>query len=225
MPAKTRPGAPLAEKPGLTRERVVQAALDLVDARGLDELTMRSLGEALSVEAMSLYRYFPSKADLLAGIADRVLGEIEYPAPTSGWRRNLEEGGLSFWRALVAHPNAVPLLFMTPSDTPGSRAAVESALRTLARAGFTPGEAHQIFRIFQAFVFGSALMYSARAPAEVVRKTLAALHADGQYPLLRAALSEAPTIDHQADFARGLARLLDGIEASRRPRKAPRRVP
>ena len=224
MVTRARPRRPPVEKPGLTRDRVVQAALDLVDARGLEELTMRSLGEALSVEAMSLYRYFPSKADLLAGIADRVLGEIEYPAPTTGWRRNLEEGGVSVWRALVAHPNAVPLLFMTPSDTPGSRAAVESALRTLARAGFAPGEAHQVFRIFQAFVFGSALMYSARAPADVVRKTVAALNADGQYPLLRAALSEAPTIDHQADFRLGLARLLDGIEATRRPAKLARRA-
>ncbi len=205
----------------LTRDRVLAAALALVDQHGLEALTMRSLGESLSVEAMSLYRYCPSKADLHAGIADRVLGEIVFRPANRGWRADLGNAMRAFWRVLVQHPNAVPLMLTTPLDTPRGRSAGEGMVRLISRAGFAPPDAHRIFRMLQAFALGTALMLRAsrpenRTPATESRAPSAERRAPGTpYPLLRAALSGPAPIDLEADFEVGLELQLDGIEAAR----------
>ena len=212
----------------LTRDRVLAAALALVDQHGLEALTMRSLGEALSVEAMSLYRYCPSKADLHAGIADRVLGEIVFKPSNRGWRADLGNAMRAFWRVLVKHPNAVPLMLTTPLDTPRGRAAGEGMVRLVGRAGFTPPDAHRIFRMLQAFALGTALMLRAsrsenQTPSLESRVQSAERRVPSAerrvpsppHPLLRAALSGPAPIDLEADFEVGLELQLDGIEAAR----------
>ena len=219
----------------LTRDRVLAAALALVDQHGLEALTMRSLGESLSVEAMSLYRYCPSKADLHAGIADRVLGEIVFTPANRGWRPDLGNAMRAFWRVLVQHPNAVPLMLTTPLDTPRGRAAGEGMVRLVTRAGFAPPDAHRIFRMLQAFALGTALMLRAnrpdsgmpsqnaddepserRAPSAERRAPSAERRVPRTaYPLLRAALAGPGSIDLEADFEVGLELQLDGIEAAR----------
>src|SRR5437879_13758291 len=68
----------------LTTERIVEAAIELIDGEGLDALSMRRLGSALGVEAMSLYRHFPAKTALLDAVVARLLGELAVPAPTVG---------------------------------------------------------------------------------------------------------------------------------------------
>ncbi len=198
MPKTTKP------RKVLTRDRVLAAALALVDRRGLDALTMRSLGESLGVEAMSLYRYCPSKADLHAGIADRVLSEIAVTPEDRGWRANLGNAMRGFWRVLVNHPNAVPLMLITPLDTPRGREAGEGMVRLVGRAGFTPPEAHRIFRMLQAFALGTALMLRASRPD----RGMPSQNAEGE-PME----SRAPSLE--ADFELGLELQLDGIEAAR----------
>lgn len=202
------------DKPGLTKDRVLEAALGLVDRRGVEALTMRNLGETLSVEAMSLYRYFPSKAALLIGVVDRVLAEVEFPAEDHGWRRDLATMGRSFWRVLDAHPNVVPLLLGTPLNTPGSQASAEAVLRMVGRAGFAPTEAHRIFRAAQAFILGTALMLRASPREPEIRRQVAELTRTGAFPLLRGALANTESFDPEADFEFGFGLLLDAIEAS-----------
>ena len=77
-------------KSTLSRERILRAALSLVDAEGIDALSMRKLGALLGVEAMSLYRYVPSKAALLDALHERLLSELP-PQTASGWREALRE--------------------------------------------------------------------------------------------------------------------------------------
>ncbi len=205
----------------LTRDRVLAAALALVDRRGLDALTMRSLGESLGVEAMSLYRYCPSKADLHAGIADRVLAEIVFTPQNRGWRLDLGNAMRGFWRVLVKHPNAVPLMLTTPLDTPRGREAGEGMIRLVGQAGFAPRDGHRIFRMLQAFALGTALMLRASRPGAAVVTTDG--EPGGDYPLLRAALPDPGSIDLEADFELGLELQLDGIEAARAKKLTPKR--
>jgi AcrR family transcriptional regulator len=73
-------------RPRLSRQRVLDAALALADARGIDALSMRSLGAELGVEAMSLYHHVSNKDDLLAALVDRVFAEVELPADDDGWK-------------------------------------------------------------------------------------------------------------------------------------------
>jgi AcrR family transcriptional regulator len=95
----------------LDRDRILAAALRLMDADGLDALTMRRLAAELHVEAMSLYYHVPGKAVLLEGLAETVLGEIRLPRADGG---DPAQATRSVARALranaLAHPNAIPLL-------------------------------------------------------------------------------------------------------------------
>ena len=88
MASPARQGARRRTEPRtpLNRDRVLHAALALADAGGIDSLSMRKLGEAVGVEAMSLYNHVPSKADLLDGLIDLVFSEIELPSGAAGWR-------------------------------------------------------------------------------------------------------------------------------------------
>ena len=87
------------ERAGLTRERVLSVALQLVDDEGLDALTMRKLAAALGVEAMTLYHYLPNKAALLDGLVESVLDEPTRPA-----ERNLRADHLAGEEVLLTRP-------------------------------------------------------------------------------------------------------------------------
>src|SRR5205823_2977030 len=85
----------------LSSERILDAAVELLDRDGLDALSMRHLGAALGVEAMSLYRHFPSKVRLLEGLAGRLLSELALPVPAAApWDVPLRAG--------VSEPPAIP---------------------------------------------------------------------------------------------------------------------
>src|SRR6201989_2288920 len=87
MASPARQGARRGAEPRtpLTRERVLHDALAVGDAGGIEALSMRKLGEAVGVEAMSLYNHVPSKADLLDGLVDLVFSESELPSAAAGW--------------------------------------------------------------------------------------------------------------------------------------------
>jgi len=105
----------------LSCARIVDAAVAYVDHDRLERLSMRRLGAELGVEAMSLYRYFPSKAALLDAVAGRLLSDLALPAPDSGaaWEVQVRAYSWSFRTLIQAHPNVMPLLAtMSPSDPP-----------------------------------------------------------------------------------------------------------
>src|ERR1700742_3710616 len=101
----------------LTRDRVLQAALALANAGGIESLTMRKLGEAVGVEAMSLYNHVPSKGDLLDGLIDLVFSEIELPSAADSWRTTMRERAISARAVLSWHRWAIGL--MESRTTPG----------------------------------------------------------------------------------------------------------
>ena len=73
----------------LTRERILEAGVALADRGGLDNLSMRKLGQELGVDAMAIYRHIKGKDDLLDGVAEVVIGEIERPAAGGDWIQDL----------------------------------------------------------------------------------------------------------------------------------------
>ena len=125
----------------VTAERIVDAALALIDQRGLEALTMRSLGERLGVDASSIYYHVPSQAVLLDLVADRIMGAIPAPpapAPRSEPVDELVAAGRSYLDALVAHPNAVPLLATRPVRSLEIGALFDAILGSLYRRGSVP---------------------------------------------------------------------------------------
>ncbi len=99
-----------ADRPPLSRARVLEAALELIDEHGLDALSMRKLGAALQVEAMSLYNHVSSKEDLLTGVADLLLEMVEIPSAGGDWRVAVRQLCNAVRQVGVAHPTAFPLL-------------------------------------------------------------------------------------------------------------------
>src|SRR5882724_3884773 len=103
MATQTEPRLPLS------RDRILQAALALADEGGIDALSMRKLGQALGVEAMSLYNHVASKSDLLDGMVDVVFGEIGLPASDGGWKQAMRQRAISARAALSRHRWAIGL--------------------------------------------------------------------------------------------------------------------
>src|SRR5258706_15273309 len=93
----------------LSRDRILDTALAIVDEEGIEALSMRKLGQALGYEAMSLYNHVANKDDLLDGILDLVLAEMEPPDPTGGLPA-IRAAALSAHEALKQHPWAAGLL-------------------------------------------------------------------------------------------------------------------
>src|SRR5947199_4158360 len=104
MAAKSEP------RPPLSRERILQAALELADESGIESLTMRKLGQALGFEAMSLYNHVANKDDVLDGILDLVLAETDPPPSAGAWDAAIRMSAISVHEAFRRHPWSCTLL-------------------------------------------------------------------------------------------------------------------
>lgn len=110
----------LTDRTPLSRPRIAQAALALIDDDGLDSLSMRRLGARLGVEAMSLYNHVDNKDDLLGAVVDGLYTEVleAYGAPTGAWRQKARQMVASYVEVANIHPNATTLLIDRTIDTP-----------------------------------------------------------------------------------------------------------
>jgi AcrR family transcriptional regulator len=206
----------------LTRERVVRAAVDLADADGIAALTMRKLGAALGVEAMSLYHHVSGKSDLVDGMIDALFTEIALAEGTD-WRAALRARAVSARAVLARHPWAVGL--MESRTTPGAATLRQhdAVLGVLRGAGFSVPLAAHVFSLLDSYVYGFALQ-EAQLPfrtgdeaAAVAEQIMGQMGAD-EYPHLRELVVThvlTPGYDFGDEFAYGLDLLLDGVERAR----------
>ncbi len=141
----------------LTRERVLRAAIRLADQRGIDALSMRTLGSALGVEAMSLYNHVVNKEELLDGIADLVIAEIDPPTPGEPWREAMRRRATSARAMFQRHPWA--LMVMETRTNPGlsSMRYYDAVIGCLRKAGFSIAMAAHAFAALDSYTFGFAL--------------------------------------------------------------------
>lgn len=131
----------------LSKAAVVERALKLADADGLEALTIRRLAADLSVTPMALYWHFRSKEDLLAGLAGAIWGEIKVVVdPALSWSQQLRGGLESLVSVLRAHPSAPQLLIDHEAKNEAAANVTEAALEVLRSAGFDPAHASEIAR-------------------------------------------------------------------------------
>jgi AcrR family transcriptional regulator len=141
----------------LTADRIVEAAIGIVDREGLDALSMRRLGAALGVEAMSLYRHFPSKAVLLEAVVGRLLAELLLPVPGSApWQDSFRALARDYRQLLLRHPNAIPLLATLQLSNPGALGAAGAVMALLRDAGFDARTAFHVLATADSYVIGFA---------------------------------------------------------------------
>ena len=144
----------------LTREAILDAAIQILDRDGLAGLSMRRLGAAVGVEAMSLYNHVPNKDALLDGIHERILLSLDAPSHVRTWQAFVRHQALALHRALLAHPNAIPLFATRPASTSASMDRLERYLEVLSRAGFKPIETLSIVQLVAQLVVGHAMWTS-----------------------------------------------------------------
>jgi AcrR family transcriptional regulator len=196
---------------GLDRDRVLRAALALIDREGLDALSMRRLGAELGVEAMSIYNHVPDKEAILDGVCEIVLAELVVPDAGGTWTARLRRGAIRFRELGLRHRNAVPLFATRPIGAhASSRAVAEATLAVLQEAGFDPAEAIMAYRTLVRYVLGFVL---AEVAAEPGGSAAAGPAADPADPLFDELLAEVEHDDPDALFTFGLDVLLAGLAA------------
>jgi TetR/AcrR family tetracycline transcriptional repressor len=195
---------------GLSRERILEVALRIADAEGVEALSMRRLAQELDVWPMSVYRYFQDKDALLDAMAADVIDRVAAPRRGGSWREQLHALLEGARRAIAASPvvaERLPGAFLRE----GAFRLPEAGMTILMEAGVEPGEAARAWRAVWSYTFGFASF--AAESERAARAAIASLPEDG-YPTLAGAGDElAAVLADDDQFAIGLDRLLDGLEA------------
>jgi TetR/AcrR family tetracycline transcriptional repressor len=210
----------------LTRDRVIEAALRVMDEEGLEAVSMRRVAREVGVEAMSLYHHVEDKEDLLDGICERVMAEFDFPEPVDDWAENCRRGARAWRRLLQAHP-AVMRLFAEqrgPVRSIDSMRPMEFALEILRGAGLSDRDTAQAFHAFGGYIQGFVMMELgsiAGGSDEEHMKMHAELAAamPGEFPALQAVSRYFAECEPDEQFEFGLELLIRGLEA--KARKAP----
>lgn len=229
MPAGTRKREAEAPRERLSRDRVVEAALRIMDDEGLDAVTMRRVAREVGVEAMSLYHHVRDKEDLLDAICSLVMQEFRFPDEDRPWVEVARDGAREWRRVLRDHPNVMAVWAerQQPMTDLEAFLPMEFALRVISRAGIDERAAVQVFNVIGGYIMGVVMMeVGAMFSASTTRgdrsvdlhgKPGAAdippmLPAD-RLPYLVASLPYLADCDPDEQFEYGLDLLLTGIQA------------
>lgn len=207
----------------LTRERILLAALDLADTSGVDSLSMRKLGQALGVEAMSLYNHVANKDDLLNGLIDLVFAEIGLPLDSEDWKTAMCRRAISAREVLARHRWAIGLMESRTRPGPATLRHHDAVLRCLREAGFSIALAAHAYSALDSYVYGFALQQASlpiNKPEEIVEvaETFLRHFPVDAYPHLAEMAIEhvmLPGYDYADEFEYGLDLILDGLERAR----------
>lgn len=202
---------------GLDQDRIVEAALELLDRDGLVGVTTRRLAERLGVRSPSLYWHIRDREQLLGLLSDRIVADARWPEPSSGWRATAEGLMREYLRCLLAHRDAARVVAGRPPMGPNRLRGAEMLLRALLSAGLGEREAIDAGLVLTTYVVGFALEQQA---AELSAAGNMQTDPD-RYPTL-ARLSKAVPAAGWARFEEGLRLILDGVQ-SRLPGEQARR--
>ncbi len=206
----------------LSRDRVLRAAMVMVDEGGLEGLSMRRLGQALGVEAMSLYNHVADKEDVLDGLVELVFREIAVPSG-GDWKQAMRERAVSLREALLRHRWAVGLLESRRRAGPANLHHHDSVLRSLREGGFALPLAAHAYAVLDSYIYGFALTqqslpFETGEQAAEVAESLMHQFASGQYPYLTEIATQhvmKPGYSYADEFEFGLELVLEGLERIR----------
>ncbi|MFE3455789.1 TetR/AcrR family transcriptional regulator [Nonomuraea sp. NPDC059194] len=217
------------EQPTLSRDSIVTETIRLLDAEGVENLSMRRLGQRLNAGATSLYRHVANKDELIELVVDEVYGEVRVPDPDdpAGWRAAIAEGAHSLRAMILRHPWVAAVLGQVGLASLGPNLMRQSSrmLAHFSQAGFQGGEAGQAMDTLIAYVIGmttseaaylSMIARSGKTEQEWIAGlrplTEQAVRDEPMLTDLYAAMQEEdPAKTRDANFGYGLERVLDGL--------------
>lgn len=215
----------------LSRDRVLRAAVDLADGTGIDALSMRKLAQTLGVVPMALYKHVANKEELLDGMLDVVVGEIDPPVAGADWQRAVRERILSARRSLLRHPWASRVMESRTAPTPMVLQYMDSMIGMFRAGGFSVDLTHHVMHAMGSRILGFSQELFGTPPPGVDPATLPAVDPQiarqmaARYPYIteittRVAHDDASVVgsgcDDQFEFEFTLDLLLDGLERLRR---------
>ncbi|GAA2786883.1 TetR/AcrR family transcriptional regulator [Crossiella cryophila] len=212
------------ERPALTRDRIVAAALRLVEADGLDKLSVRKLGAALGVEGMAIYHHIPNKDALLQALVDRVNSLEDTPVPEElPWRDRLRAHYQRFRRVVRSHPNLAQLVLTRPARDKRSADATEAQCRALAAGGLAGPALLLAHRTIGSYVVGFLSIEVRAALGDQGQSPSVQLNLAEDYPFLSGLYAVDDSLSWDEQFDAGLSLLFDAVAAlgGKDPRRQP----
>jgi AcrR family transcriptional regulator len=215
----------------LTHERIVTAAVELIERDGVEAVSMRRIADHLGSDVMSLYDHVPSRAAVLDDVADRIMSAVDVTTdPGASWEDRLRAQARGFRRMARSYPRCTMVMISRPVNTAPTLRPIERALATLRGAGFDPEVAVRALRAYVAFVAGSLVREVGVAPGLEPQRPLsqdqAILAADrpihlnpADFPQVMTMSAELLHRDHDADFEFGLDLLVRAVSELRPARK------
>jgi AcrR family transcriptional regulator len=216
----------------LSRDRVLRAAVTLADGAGVDAVSMRRLAHELGVVPMALYKHVANKDELLDGMVDTIIGEIDPPVPSPDWRTAVRQRILSARRTLRRHPWASRLIASRTVPTPVVLAYLESVIGMFRAGGFSLELTHHVTHALGSRTFGfTQQLFDNSSSIDPDVRAAALRHLSGSHPHLveiataggHDAQPAGPGCDDQFEFEFGLDLLLDGFDRLRRQGWSPTR--
>jgi AcrR family transcriptional regulator len=215
MANKTKP------RSALTKDRVLDAAIRLADEGGIESLSMRKLGQELGVEAMSLYNHVANKDEVLDGIVEAVVREVDLPPEGTDWKEALRRNAISTHEALMRHPWAASLWWRR-AEGPDRMRTAELMLRMLREAGFSDDLTYHGYHVLVGHILGFTLQAQSfpietkEELQEMAAKFLEDFPSD-EYPHLADHIRQhvEPGVSDERAFEFGLDLILDGLERMR----------
>ncbi|TDD70969.1 TetR/AcrR family transcriptional regulator [Jiangella aurantiaca] len=216
-------------RPGLTLERIVEAAVAVADAEGLTALSMRRVAAHLGVGTMSLYRYVPGKAELLDLMLDHVAGPVDdvieddAAADAVGWRAALEEMARGIWQMCLDHPWYPQVDQVRPLLGPNNIAGMDRLLRRLKPTGLSDQQLVLMVSVVDGFVTAVARSQVNSLQAEqrtgiteeefwaAQEPVLVKMMESGRFPTLAKLHEHTFTFSYEDVFEFGLKVVLDGL--------------
>ncbi|MGF1676920.1 MAG: TetR/AcrR family transcriptional regulator [Rivularia sp. (in: cyanobacteria)] len=218
---KTSNSEPLPQVP-LSRERVLDAALHMADEGGIEALSMRKLAQELGVKAMSLYNHVANKDDIVDGIVDIVVSEIELPVKGIDWKIAMRRRAISAHAVLLRHPWATMAMMSRVNVGPAMLRYVDATLGCLREAGFSFEIADRAWNAIDSHIYGFTLqeLNFPFEPGEYAQKAFGFISfiPPDQYPYLNrlAHYIIEGRYDGLHDFEFGLELILNGLDGLRK---------
>jgi len=206
MEKKSRSAKSRKPRKPLSRERIVAVALQLIDEQGLEALSMRRLGAALGVEAMAIYHHFANKGEVLDGVLELMLEELDFPAmETLPPMDRLRQFARTHRQMALRHPHAFILIPTRRFNTEHSLEVYEKILAMFRDLGFDAALSARYFRTLGYLASGAGLAdiagHAQQPDATPVRLET---FSDEKYPLVSAVVPHLRAANLDAIFEFGL---------------------
>jgi AcrR family transcriptional regulator len=229
---------PGGRRAGLSREQIGARAVEIADAQGFDDVSMRNVARELDAGTMSLYHYVRSKDELLSLMGDTIMGELLVPDEelSGGWRDNVSKVARETRQTFKRHPWIFEAMGQPVGSGPNGLRHFEQSMAAVSELGAPPREQIQLVTLVDDYVFGFTLrevlqeMYEAEGDPDMTESGLAFFEselASGDYPnvsklfrgdvrkgIERLMESFSGEKANNRRFERGLKALLDGFEAN-----------